>query len=559
MIPNKTTTNQQLTAIEKTITMRSIFHAGGNNQVENVGDYIVNNFDKIDGFDYRWSSLITNNPLLFEDIDYLRVKPFVNNICTEEEILAYKNGELSELYATFDNMLICNLKYYDRIMSFCTMIFLGYVNINDNQITKGLNNIPLEFDMTPTRIWCCVMSSIKSTEFELKYAWGDHNISFIDNSDKSILEQTYHKLYKNKRFAKFVEFCSIRNNNVNGFRTVFIMDKTSNRKLAQVCSKFTKTSTAISIEQLNTIYDYHQSINSSIERLYYVLDKCLSTLFNADSSQYSIYIYADEYYIHTSKFSLKVTKSTTGKITKDYLSNSYECFAAEEFLIPSIKTQIDWAKSKMPNHYDYDRNVLISLLANMLEKNFREIICIKRFTDRIFSKIRFQGIFNNVKMIEEFMVDNRIIKVETKTLSKRNSARYIVNRGYILFGTVTDMIDLDNSSVDSSDDSGVDSSTENKSILSGINKNKLIEHYSNYCIPVYQHMYDVIVTHQMSKNEIIDILTTGYINPDKIKNDEIMETSIFDFNSKTIFNQGLAKQNKNTIINKKSYWKVREE
>ena len=130
----------KLTENEKLKTLSTIFNFSKNNNnpkyIKNVGDFISGNFDKIEGFDFRWSSLISNNPLLFEDINYLKIKPFIDNQITEKEIQAYKSGDLRDLYATFDNLLVCNLKYYDRIINYCTMIFLHYIVIDDEIIRE---------------------------------------------------------------------------------------------------------------------------------------------------------------------------------------------------------------------------------------------------------------------------------------------------------------------------------------------------------------------------------------------------------------------------------------
>ena len=171
--------------------------------------YIEDTISRIDGFDVRWSSLITSNPILFESIDYLRVKAYVNETITQEEIEAYKRGDLRECYATFDNMLVCNLKYFNRIINFCTMIFAHYIRLDDDEvITEGMEKLPYEVDMTPTKIWCCALSSPSSTVWELQYAWGNPNncvaIKPIKSSTKSVLEVSWHRLYRNPVFDPFV-------------------------------------------------------------------------------------------------------------------------------------------------------------------------------------------------------------------------------------------------------------------------------------------------------------------------------------------------------------------
>lgn len=531
--------NSQFSNKEKSILMHNIFSLKKTkeNTVENISDYLSENFSKIDGFDYRWNSLISNNPLLFEDIDYFRTKQYINNIITDEEIAAYKRGELRELYATFENMIICNLQYYDRIMSFCTMIFLNYVRLSTEDITKeNLENVPLYFDMTPTQIWCCALTNINSTEWELNYAWSVNNkqLKLFKNPDKSLLENNWQTLYKNPVFARFMEYNAFRCG-TTGFRETIITDKTSNRKLSQVCAKFTRTSTAISQDQLNSIYEFIKEQELINQKLYVSLYNCMLKLFNGDDTQFAIYVYTKEFYIHSSKFSMKVNKNERGNISKDYLANSYECFAAEEYLFDSIKLQIEWAKYRLPIQYEYDKSILKSLLNQMLKENYKEIICVKRMNDfGILSKVKFSGIFDNVYINEEFMINNRTIRSTKICLSKIKAAEYLIERGYYLFGLETDVFKfLD------------------------INKQSIIDHYSKYCTPVLQHMSTIITLHNLSKNDIIDVVCNGILNPNKINNHNMKFANLkSDINPKKIMTSIMEKQKTKFIIDKKSYWKV---
>jgi hypothetical protein len=533
----------ELSKEEKIVLMRNTFIQNKTelNTIKNVSDYLAKSFKKIDGFDYKWNSLITSNPLLFEDVDYIRTKQYVNNTITEEEIQAYKNGELREIYSSFENMLICNLPFYDRIMSFCTMVFLHYIRLTEDEITsEHLDKIPYIFDMTPTQIWCCALTNISSTEFELNYAWkiNNHNFVFEQEFEKSILETNWNILYKNQIFAKFIEYSALRCSTI-GFRQTYISDKVSNRKLSKVCTKFTKTSTAISQDQLNTLIDYVNEQETINQKLYNSLNICLKNLFNGDESQYGIYIYSKEFYIHSAKFSMKVSKSIDGKITKDYLANSYECFAAEEYFLSSIKIQIEWAKYHLPIEFEYDKQILTALLKQMLSENYKDTIAIKRMNDfGILSKITFSGVFNNVYINEELMFDQRVIKSSKVCLSKQNAAKYIIDRGYYIIGIEKDVCNF-----------------------TDISKKAFINHYTNYCVPVIHHMSGIIRLNNILKNEVIDIVCNGKINPNKLNNHKIKYTNIkSDINSKQIMNTiqtKLNKQNQSLLKRtRKSYWKV---
>lgn len=522
--------NSELTSQEKIVLLRN---STKKEVIPNIGDYLADNFKRLDGFDYRWSSLITSKPLLFEDVDYLRVKPFINEEITQKEIEAYKSGDLREIYNTFESMLICNLQYYDRILSFCTMVFLHYVRLSDSEIVKEhLKDLPYMFEMTPTQIWCCSLTNTSSTKWELEYVW---NLKLkISNSENSLLEQNWKQIYKNKIFSRFIEFSAIRIN-TSGFRETLIADKTSNRKLAQVCSKFTRTSTAISEDSLNTLYEYVKEIRSVEQRLYTALYNSMMDIFH-DSSKFAIYVFSNEFYLYTAKFSMKVSKTLDGRIIKDYLGNTYECFAAEEHLSTSIKYQIEWAKYKLPTSFDYDKHILKNLLHEMLkDSNYKNILCVKRMNDYgIISKITFSGIFNNLYINEEFMFDNRIIKTQRICLSKRNASNYIVDRGYFIFGIETDVYLL------------AQSERLNNSILS--------KHYTNYTVPVLKHMSEVIQLYTLTKNDIIDVVCSGILNPNKLNNNNIKYTNIKGnkIKPKQLLNQ--QKQNEN----KKSYWKAIE-
>lgn len=504
--------------------------------------YIEDTISRIDGFDVRWSSLITSNPILFESIEYLRVKAYVNETITQEEIEAYKRGDLRECYATFDNMLVCNLKYFNRIINFCTMIFAHYIRLDDDEvITEGMEKLPYEVDMTPTKIWCCALSSPSSTVWELQYAWGNPNncvaIKPIKSSTKSVLEVSWHRLYRNPVFARFTELCALRCGTY-GFRTTLLADITPNNTLSRVCKKFTSASVALSEEQLETIWDYIVESNAVQQSLYNALERCMMKLFNNDTSMFGVYVFANDVFIHTAKFSLRIRKDEKGKLSKEYLSNSYECFAAEPILAESVREQIAWAKYELPVKFQYDKTTLTSLLTNMLNNDYHSITCLKRMNEYgVVSRIRFMGTFNNVIIKEELMKDNNVIKSYQKVLSKPNAARYIIERGYYIFGLNDDVYKF--------------MSVEN------INRSNITEHYCNYAVPVLKYMFDIITQHVKSKNDIIDIMIAGDIPEYRLNNRNIKYTSLVKIEARQMMNNIMLRHQ--SSAGKKSYWKVIED
>lgn len=536
--PNEKEINAILLPEEEIQTSTEIDSTVPSKFVTDPQRYLQDTLSKIDGFDMRWSSLVTSEPLLFEDIDYLRVRSYVIPTVTEEELEAYKRGELRELYATFENMLICNLKYYNRIMTYCTMIFAHYIRVDDEVIYDGMKNLDYEIEITPTKLWCAALSGVSSTAWELEYAWrvGTKNITVqpIAGSDKSVFEVSWKRLYKNKTFARFMELCAFRCG-TSGFRQTILADITPNRKLSQVCQKFTKASVAISDQQLETIWDYVEEQNIVQKALYVSLEAALRKMFGGDDSAFCVYVFVNEIFIHTAKFSMAFRKDDKGKISKIYLANSWECCLAETYLAETIKEQINWAKYELPLKYTYDKQTLVSLLTNMIQQDFRTVICLKRMNDYgIISRVWFTGTFDNVIIHEDLMKDNQVIKTSQKTLSKPNAAKWLVERGYVVFGIREDVYRF--------------------VAEQNFNRQTLIQHYSNYAVPVLKYMFDVITMHVKSKNEIIDILMAGDIPENKLNNENIKYTSVIKLEARQMMNKMLLQQNSGQ--KKKSYWKV---
>ena len=395
--------------------------------------------------------------------------------------------------------------------------------------------------MTPTKIWCCALSSPSSTVWELQYGWGTPNnkiaISPIKGSDKSPIEVSWHRLYRNKTFARFMELCAYRCG-TSGFRQTLIADITPNNTLARVCKKFTSASVALSEEQLETLWDYIEESDAIQHKLYVALNKCLCKIFNNDESLFAIYVFSNDVFIHTAKFSMRIRKDENNKLSKEYLSNSFECFAAEPILSESVREQIEWAKYELPLKYKYDQQTLISLLINMLNNDYHQITCLKRMNEYgVVSRIRFMGTFNNVVIKEDLMKDNNIIKSYQKTLSKPNAAKYIINRGYYIFGLNDDVYKF--------------MSYEN------MNRINITEHYCNYAVPVLKYMFDIITQHVKLKNDVIDIVIAGDIPENRLNNKNMKYTSLVKLEARQMMNNIMLKNSSSQ--GKKSYWKVIED
>lgn len=507
--------------------------------IDNPTQYLLTNLDKISNFDRKWTTMITNNPLLFEDLEYAKILNFIDNHATDYEIEQCRLGNISNIYTNIETLIMCNLNRYDRIINLCTMLFLQYVTIDGVRVNKDLNKFTGQLSITPTRLMCMVLSSVTSSKVELEYAWGltldDVPENSID-SDKSPIEYNWNKLYnRSDNFRLFMQYNALRCN-TEGFRATWIADKTMNSKLSIVCAKFTNKTNAVDNSQLNDLYEYHKYVDDVNNKLLISLRKCMNIMFNNESQNFAIYSYNNEFYLHSIKFSMKISIHNN-RIVKEYLANSYECFVAEKYLTKSMNAQINWVKNELPERFQRQKTILKSLLLELLNNNYRNVVCIKNMYDGVISKITFSGIFANVKITEDLIVDNRVIKTNTFCYSKRNASNYIIDRGYYIFGIDTD-VDILLAKI-------------NNHELGMLTNQMLIDHYKNYCKPIINHMFDIIQMYNNMRNDIMDVLCYDKINPDKINNINIGETSL-----KTDVNP-LSNIKKNLKGKRaKSYWRA---
>ena len=147
------------------------------------------------------------------------------------------------------------------------------------------------------------------------------------------------------------------------------------------------------------------------------------------------------------------------------------------------------------------------------------------------------GTFNNVIIKEELMKNNNVIKSYQKVLSKPNAARYIIDRGYYIFGLNDDVYKF--------------MSVEN------INRSNITEHYCNYAVPVLKYMFDIITQHVKSKNDIIDIMVAGDIPEYRLNNRNIKYTSLVKIEARQMMNNIMLRHQ--SSAGKKTYWKVIED
>jgi hypothetical protein len=457
---------------------------------------IQERLSKLKNFDFRWLSLITSKPILFEDLDYLNIRSFITDTITNEEIAAYKRHELRAIYPSIDSLLLLNLKYYERIMSYCTLFIHGYVRI-DGDIEKF--KVPLNFDLTPTKIWCAIMTSPQSTPFEIEYAWKMP----LNNLSSQV---NYQKLMTNPSFKMYNQIRSFVNNYC-GFSEQLIIDHTSNIKLTQVCSKFLKV-LGISIDNTSFMDDI-LSIDSHQKKIYDKYYELLEEMF--PSTSFALFVFTNEIIIHTPKFGLKIINNN-GSIEKQYTSNSYECIVAEQELSKICNELIDWIRLKPK-----PSNSLISILTNLLNKEYRNVVCFHLHGNNK-TIIKFTGIFNNVYIIENLYVDNHLIMTNKRCLSKEKAAQYIVERGYYVFTTDNQYHPLQ----------------------------ELEKLYLPHTVSVIETMTDIVAVCEINIMEVRDITLNGYVSSEKISND-IVITNLKDVPDMTY----LASKNTG-----KGYWEV---
>ena len=100
---------------------------------EEMKKILTKNLQKNKRFDFRWSSLLSNEPLLFEDMKYVRVRRFIKSKVTQQELEWFRNGELNHIFNSFEQLLLCNMKHYNRIVNYALMVFEKYVMLEDDE------------------------------------------------------------------------------------------------------------------------------------------------------------------------------------------------------------------------------------------------------------------------------------------------------------------------------------------------------------------------------------------------------------------------------------------
>lgn len=477
--------------------------------IESYVDFIADNLEKAgNATDYRWHSLLSHKPNFFEDMDYYRIREFIDNTVTSQEIEAYKSGRLREIYPNFDTLLMCNLRYYDRIVQYCNMVCFGFVRLEDGSIAReGLKKVPIHLDLTPTKIWCAALTSTQSTEWELNYAWGVSRKSICTKrpeGDKSWLETNYANIYKvSKTFKMFADYASFRTG-IDGYNKCYLTEETTSQKLNLLLRKFTGKGDSIDPIQLKDLDRLLKEDSRFVKSLADPLKRSMETMY-ANTKEYAIYVFNDEFYIFSKKFKMCIRKKFDNQtkmdtIEKQYLSNSYECFVAEGCMSASIRAQIEWAKYETPPEFKYERELIRNLLLNMLNTKYQDvqgykyIKGLKRMSHPgIYSEVTFSGVFNNVYIIERMYHGSILVHENRRCMSKENAATYLVNRGYYIWGTIDD---VDRIFVESRN-------------IGHINIKSVIDHYANYTTPIQKHMQPIVEQYEQNRKVTIDVLCGG--------------------------------------------------
>ena len=469
---------------------------------------ICANFMKNPRLNPRWTALPTSSPLLFEDLDYLQLLKHhnIDNRLTDRDHKLWKEGKLRTVYSSIEQMMLCNFKYFDRILATAMLLRFGVFKDNrdnywypeDERETDYLKHVRLEIFLTPTQLYYASLIDVNITCSELEFAFSlpQGYLERRTKEDKengiiSDLQKNFNKLMRIGNFRAVVAIHCERWDVTNFFDALYL-EKMDNNRMGQISRKFTRLTRAVSEQQLNTVHEYVENINLTHNKLYRAIDKALAPMFDNDPTKYAIFVFNDEFVIYTERFTMRVMRDLeTGKITKEYLSNSVECFKAESFLFNSMREQLEWAKHKEPMVNEFDKITLRGILESMLVQDFKNVVCIKRCTPdgaededkQIVSKITFSGIFKHVKIKETFMMKNKVIRETTKVLSKFNAAKYIINRGYYYFGFMENIPQMYDSS-----------------------QKTLIDLYSMNTQPIWEYMQPWQSVARKHHSDMIDVL-----------------------------------------------------
>lgn len=409
--------------------------------IHKVQSYLKKSLRRARVFDFEFSSLVGNSPNIFDDYHYVSVKSLVKNTITKEEIEAYKRGDVDMLYDSLESLLMCNFTYYNRILNYLMLVYHHYVLIGKvryKDIIPDIDEVVYELEMTPTQVYLATLHDDKTTEWGFKHAYTFlKNVKFLQPEEgKSFLQTNFAVLNKYANFRVF-HYTNAERLGINGFRNCFKAEHVPNDRQADVLYKYIHNSSVLTRKDLQHLNQYISDLSDSHDLLYKAIDDCLFKVWG-NTEKYQIYVFSNEVFIFTPRYRMKIRKEKDGRITKDYISNNIECLRGEMTLTESIPAQINWAKFRLDNDGVRDKKKTINLLFKMLEDKHTDLICRKQaynMEGKNYTEITFKGIFNNVKMIERFYDEkNTVVFVQEKTLSKRNAAQWIADRGYFAFG-----------------------------------------------------------------------------------------------------------------------------
>ena len=274
-------------------------------------------------------------------------------------------------------------------------------------------------------------------------------------------------------------------------------------------------------------------------------------MFEGNTDHFSIYVNMEDIHILTARFSMRITKKE-GMIVKEYLNNHKWCFKAEEYLAKIANVFVEWLEYELPAIHNYDVEILSSLLADKLNNDFRNTEVFGRvfesennkdFTTRPITRITFKGMFRLVRFTEDFLVAGRVIHSTEKTMSKQNAARYLINKGYYIFGDKGEMVDVIEERI--------------------LTRKQLMEGYLKHTTPIMEYMRPIVEAWQNNRRNLIACAAFDTENPmlyakGKIYTTQTKSKKNMSLRTIEIYNKKKIRKMEDNLKSRKktSYWEV---
>lgn len=355
----------------------------------------------------------------FNDQWYNRAKKYVINTITEEELFLYRDGKITKIYSSFEEMLLDNINSYSRIIRSILWLYENII-VQDGQVITKERKVKYKIPMSCTKFYYMIMCNNDFTRDEIFYGFPQ-----LGKARGKDFKGLFRKLTSIGSFA-FNVIYTTEKYNTKSFTKAFSNDITDNDYLYKICNFQYDNLLFIEKHNLNKDISNLVTINENFINLYRIL------LSGVKSKRSTLNILPNrlEYKsingLYTCSFSEKdISKSLTS--THKELIDFDNC----------VNENIKYLHKFNNKNYSYTLSNLRLLCTFMIDEYKTNFTAIKHHPGTFdYSICTFKKYWNVYECIEtKYNKDgNELYKNIIKTGINSNTTQFLFNNGYYIFG-----------------------------------------------------------------------------------------------------------------------------